>query len=59
MSVNSLNLQEVDQEQALSLCKFFIKSEKNIFFLEGEGSAKLISQSKQPKNVILKLITLI
>ena len=31
MTSNSLNLPEIDQEQALNLTKFFIQSQQNIF----------------------------
>lgn len=37
---NSLNLQEIDQEQALNLCRFFIKSEQNIFLFGRRGVGK-------------------
>lgn len=39
---NSLNLIEVDQEQSLNLAKFFIKANKNIFFLGRPGVGKML-----------------
>jgi hypothetical protein len=38
--VNSLNLQEIDQEQALNLSKFFIQSKSNIFLFGRRGVGK-------------------
>jgi AAA domain (dynein-related subfamily) len=37
---NALNLQEVDQEQALNLSKFFIRSGQNIFLFGRRGTGK-------------------
>lgn len=37
---NSLNLQEIDQEQALNLTKFFIRAEKNLFLFGRRGTGK-------------------
>lgn len=37
---NSLNLQEIDQEQALNLTKFFIRSQQNIFLFGRRGVGK-------------------
>lgn len=37
---NPLNLQEIDQEQALSLSKFFIKSHQNMFLFGRRGVGK-------------------
>lgn len=37
---NSLNLQEIDQEQALNLSKFFIQSKSNIFLFGRRGVGK-------------------
>src|SRR6185436_3095798 len=37
---NSLNLQEIDQEQALNLSKFFIRSQQNIFLFGRRGVGK-------------------
>lgn len=37
---NSLNLQEIDQEQSLNLCRFFIKTKQNIFLFGRRGVGK-------------------
>jgi hypothetical protein len=37
---NSLNLQEIDQEQAINLCRFFIRAEQNIFLFGRRGVGK-------------------
>ena len=37
---NSLNLQEIDQEQALHLSKFFIRSKQNLFLFGRKGVGK-------------------
>lgn len=37
---NSLNLQEIDQEQALSLAKFFVKSGQNMLLFGRRGTGK-------------------
>lgn len=37
---NSLNLQEIDQEQALNLSKFFIRSQQNLFLFGRRGVGK-------------------
>ena len=37
---NSLNLQEIDQEQALNLTKFFIQSQHNVFLFGRRGVGK-------------------
>jgi hypothetical protein len=37
---NSLNLQEIDQEQALNLTKFFVKSGQNILLFGRRGTGK-------------------
>lgn len=37
---NSLNLQEIDQEQALNLSKFFIRAQQNIFLFGRRGVGK-------------------
>ncbi|MGI0059226.1 MAG: LAGLIDADG family homing endonuclease, partial [Nitrosotalea sp.] len=39
---NSLNLQEIDQEQALNLTKFFIQSQHNIFLFGRRGVGKML-----------------
>jgi hypothetical protein len=37
---NSLNLQEIDQEQALNLSKFFIRAQQNLFLFGRRGVGK-------------------
>lgn len=37
---NSLNLQEIDQEQALNLTKFFIRAQQNLFLFGRRGVGK-------------------
>ena len=37
---NSLNLQEIDQEQALNLSRFFLKLNQNIILLGRRGIGK-------------------
>ncbi len=37
---NSLNLQEIDQEQSLNLCRFFIKARQNVFLFGRRGVGK-------------------
>jgi hypothetical protein len=37
---NSLNLTELDQEQALNLAKFYVRSNKNVFFFGRRGTGK-------------------
>ncbi|CAB4196960.1 AAA domain containing protein [uncultured Caudovirales phage] len=37
---NQLNLQEIDQEQALNLSKFFIKAQQNLFLFGRRGTGK-------------------
>jgi hypothetical protein len=39
---NSLNLQEIDQEQALHLSKFFVRSQQNLFLFGRRGVGKMI-----------------
>src|SRR5271166_1687357 len=39
---NALNLQEIDQEQALNLSKFFIKSQQNLFLFGRRGIGKML-----------------
>ncbi len=45
--VNALNLQEIDQEQSLNLCRFFIKGGQNILLLgrRGVGKTQIAMQS--------------
>lgn len=38
--MNNLNLEELDQEKALDICKFFINSEKNLFLFGRRGTGK-------------------
>jgi hypothetical protein len=40
MSNNSLNLQEIDQQQALQLTKFFIRAQQNVFLFGQKGTGK-------------------
>jgi len=44
---NALNLTEIDQEQALNLTKFFIKSQHNVFILgrKGVGKTAIVMQA--------------
>lgn len=46
---NSLNLQEIDQEQALNLTKFFIYSQQNVFLFgrRGVGKTEIAIQAAQ------------
>src|SRR5689334_5299504 len=37
---NVLNLQEIDQEQTLNLCKFYIRANKNVFLFGRRGTGK-------------------
>ena len=37
---NNLNLPEIDQEEALNLCKFFIRAGQNIFLFGQKGVGK-------------------
>lgn len=58
--VNSLNLPELDQEQALNLSKFFIKSKQNLFLFgrKGTGKTELILQAAKECNVKVNYINL-
>jgi len=38
--MNCLNLQELDQEQAFNLCKFYIAANKNLFLFGRKGTGK-------------------
>lgn len=44
---NNLNLQEIDQEQALNLAKFFIRSQQNLYIFgqKGIGKTELLMQA--------------
>jgi hypothetical protein len=57
---NSLNLQEVDQEQALNLSKFFIKSNQNLFLFghRGIGKTYIALQAAQELNYKVNYINL-
>ncbi len=52
---NSLNLQEVDQEQALHLTKFFIQSNQNVFFFGRRGIGKTFIAMQAAKECKLKI----
>lgn len=60
MSINSLNLPEVDQEQALSLSRFFIKNGKNIFLFgrRGTGKTEIALQAARELNYKVSYINL-
>ena len=55
-----LNLQEIDQEQALNLTKFFIRSDQNIFIFgqKGVGKTHIAIQSIQECNYKINYINL-
>jgi hypothetical protein len=57
---NALNLQEVDQEQALSLCKFTIQSQGNVCFLgrRGTGKTHIAMQATKENNLKLNYLNL-
>lgn len=57
---NALNLQEINQEQALNLSKFFIKSQQNLFLFgrRGTGKTEIIIQSAKECNVKVNYINL-
>jgi len=57
---NSVNLQEIDQEQALSLTKFFIRSQQNIFLFgrRGVGKTHIAMQAAQECNIKINYINL-
>lgn len=52
---NALNLQELDQEQALNLCKFTIQSKGNITFIGRRGIGKTYIAMQAAKECKLKL----
>lgn len=52
---NFLNLQEVDQEQALHLTKFFIRSNQNVFFFGRRGIGKTFIAMQAAKECNLKI----
>lgn len=53
--INSLNLKEIDQEQALNLTKFFIKSKQNIFLFGRRGTGKTDIALQAAKECNLKV----
>lgn len=57
---NALNLQEIDQEQALNLSKFFIKSNQNLFLFgrKGVGKTHIAMQAAQDLNFKISYINL-
>lgn len=60
MSNNSLNLQEIDQEQALNLGKFFIRSQQNLFLFgrRGVGKTHIAIQAARACNIKVNYINL-
>ena len=58
--VNALNLQEIDQEQALNLVKFFIKANKNMFIFgrRGVGKTEIVMQAAASCNLKVNYINL-
>lgn len=57
---NSLNLHEVDQEQALSLSKFFIRAQQNLFLFgrRGVGKTHIAMQAATECNFKINYINL-
>ena len=57
---NALNLQEIDQEQALHLGKFFIRSQQNLFLFgrRGVGKTHIILQAAEQCNYKVNYINL-
>lgn len=57
---NALNLQEIDQEQALHLSKFFIRSQQNLFLFgrRGVGKTHVALQAAQECNLKVNYINL-
>jgi len=57
---NSLNLQEIDQEQALHLSKFFIRSNQNLFLFgrRGLGKTEITIQAAQECNMKVNYVNL-
>lgn len=57
---NALNLKEVDQEQALNLSKFFIKSKENLFLFgrRGVGKTCIAMQAAQECGLKINYINL-
>lgn len=52
---NALNLQEIDQEQALNLTKFFIQSQQNVFLFGRRGVGKTEIAIQAAKECGLKI----
>jgi hypothetical protein len=52
---NALNLQEIDQEQSLSLVKFFIKAKQNVFLFGRRGTGKTHIALQAAKECNLKV----
>lgn len=52
---NSLNLQEINQEQALDLTKFFIRTKQNIFIFGRKGVGKSIISLQAAKELNYKV----
>lgn len=57
---NALNLQEIDQEQALHLSKFFIRSQQNLFLFgrRGVGKTNIVLQAAELCNLKVNYINL-
>lgn len=57
---NALNLQEIDQEQALHLSKFFIRSNQNVFLFgrRGVGKTHIAMQAAQECNMKINYVNL-
>jgi hypothetical protein len=57
---NSLNLQEIDQEQAFNLSKFFIQAQQNLFLFgrRGVGKTHIVIQAAQECNFKINYINL-
>ena len=57
---NALNLQEIDQEQALNLAKFFIQCGQNIFLFgqRGTGKTEIAMQAAKECNLKINYINL-
>lgn len=57
---NFLNLQEIDQEQSLNLCRFFIKARQNIFLFgrRGVGKTEIAQQAALDSGLKINYINL-
>lgn len=60
MSFNSLNLPVIDQEQALSITRFFIKNDKNVFIFgqKGTGKTEIAMQAIKDLNYNISYVNL-